>query len=164
MNFAVFDVIGIVVLLAAGFRCAFRGFVAEFLSVLAVLTGLTLSILFTSSLTPVLAPYLGETFWTPIVAFLLIFLIGYVIIKIIESTLHRLIEKIQLEKLDQALGFFLGLVEGIIILAVLVFILQLQNVIDVKDLLADSFIARVLQKIIPVGTQFIETRLHEQSV
>lgn len=161
---AVFDVIGIVVLLAAGFRCAFRGFVTEFLSVLAVLTGLTLAVLFTSALTPVLAPYLGESFWTPIVAFLIIFLVGYLIIKIIESTLHRIIEKIQLEKLDQALGFFLGLVEGLLVLAILVFVLQLQNVIEVKALLEESYIARVLQRIIPVGAQFLEQRLQEQSV
>jgi membrane protein required for colicin V production len=161
---AVFDVIGIVVLLAAGFRCAFRGFVTEFLSVLAVLTGLTLSVLFTSALTPVLAPYLGESFWTPIVAFLIIFLVGYLIIKVIESTLHRIIEKIQLEKLDQALGFFLGLVEGLLVLAILVFVLQLQNVIEVKALLEESYIARVLQRIIPVGAQFLEQRLQEQSV
>lgn len=161
---AVFDVIGIVVLLAAGFRCAFRGFVTEFLSVLAVLTGLALSVLFTSVFTPVLVPFLGESFWTPIVAFLIIFLVGYLVIKIIESTLHRIIEKIQLEKLDQALGFFLGLVEGLLVLAILVFILQLQNVIEVKALLDESFIAGILWKIIPVGAQFLEQRLQEQSV
>ncbi len=161
---AVFDVIGIVVLLAAGFRCAFRGFVTEFLSVLAVLVALTLSVLFTASLTPLFAPYLGESFWTPIVAFLILFLVGYLIIKIIESTLHRIIEKIQLEKLDQALGFFLGLIEGLLVLAILVFILQLQSVIEVKALLEESFIAGILQRIIPVGAQFLEQRLQEQSV
>jgi len=164
MNLAVFDVIGIVVLLAAGFRCAFRGFVAEFLSVLAFMTGLVLSVLGTSALTPVLAPYLGETFWTPIAAFLILFLTGYIIVKIVESTLHRLIERIQLEKLDQALGFFLGLIEGLLILAVLVFILQLQNAVDVRSFLDDSFLAGVLRKIIPVGARFLEQRLQEQSV
>lgn len=164
MNVAVFDVIGIIVLIAAGFRCAFRGFVAEFLSVLAILAGLILAVLFTSTLTPVFSPYLGESFWTPIVAFLLLFLLGYIIIKIIESSLHRMIDKVQLEKLDQALGFFLGLVEGFLLLAVLVFILQLQNIVDVHAFLEESFIARVIQRIIPVGAQFLEQRLQQQSV
>jgi membrane protein required for colicin V production len=164
MNLAVFDVIGIVILLAAGIRCAFRGFVAEFLSALAVIVGLASAVLFTSALAPVLAPYLGEHIWTPVAAFLLIFLLGYVVVKIVESSLHRLIDRIELEKLDQTLGFILGVVEGIIFLALLVFILQLQSVVEVDAFLENSFLSRVLQKIIPVGARFIEERLQNYSV
>ena len=86
------------------------------------------------------------------------------IIKIIESTLHRIIERVELEKLDQALGFFLGLIEGFLFLALLVFILQLQTVVEVGPFLEESFLAQVLQKIIPVGTQFLEERLQSYSV
>lgn len=164
MNLAVFDVIGIVILLAAGIRCAFRGFVAEFLSALAILVGLASAVLFTAALAPVLAPYLGENIWTPVVAFLLIFLLGYVVVKVVESSLHRLIDRIELEKLDQTLGFVLGVVEGLLFLALLVFILQLQSVVDVDAFLEDSFLSRILQKVIPVGARFIEERLQNYSV
>lgn len=164
MNLAVFDVIGLLVLLAAGVRCAFRGFVAEFLSALALITGLAAAVIFTAALSPVLVPYLGETMWTPIVAFLIIFLIAYVLIKILESTLHRVIERVELEKLDQALGFFLGLIEGFLFLAILVFVLQLQTVVDVKPFLEESFLAGILQKIIPVGARFLEERLQSYRV
>ncbi len=164
MNLAVFDVIGILVLLAAGVRCAFKGFVAEFLSALAIITGLAAAVIFTATLSDVLSPYLGETLWTPIIAFLLIFLIGYVLIKIVESTLHRIIERVELEKLDQALGFFLGLIEGFLFLALLVFVLQLQTVIEIGPFLEESFLARILQQIIPVGAQFLEERLQSYSV
>lgn len=164
MNIAAFDIIGIVVLLIAGIRCTFRGFVAEFLSALAILTGLITALIFTGALAPVLAPYLGETFWTAIVAFLLLFLAGYVLIKIVESTLHRMIEKIELEKLDQALGFFLGVVEGFIFLALLVFILEVQTVIELDGFLEESFLAGILQSIIPVGAHFIQERLQAYSV
>ncbi len=164
MNLAVFDIIGILILLAGGVRCAFRGFVAEFLSALAIITGLAAALIFTSALSPLLAPYLGETIWTPIVSFLLIFLLGYVLIKIIESTLYRIIERVQLEKLDQALGFFLGVVEGFLLLALLVFVLQLQSVVEIGPFLEESFLARFLQQIIPVGAQFLEERLQNYSV
>lgn len=164
MNLAVFDVIGILILLAAGVRCAFRGFVAEFLSALALITGLAAAVIFTATLSPLLVPFLGETMWTPIVAFLLIFLVGYALIKILESTLHRVIERVELEKLDQALGFFLGLVEGFLFLAILVFVLQLQTVVDVRAFLEESFLARILQQIIPVGARFFEERLQSYSV
>jgi membrane protein required for colicin V production len=164
MNLAVFDVIGIIILLAAGVRCAFRGFVAELLSALAVIGGLVGAVLFTSALSPVLAPYIGENIWTPVVAFLLLFLVGYIVVKIVESSLHRLIDRIELEKLDQTLGFVFGLLEGFLFLALLVFILQLQSVVNVDAFFQDSILASFLQKVIPVGARFIEERLQDYSV
>jgi len=164
MSLAVFDVIGILILLAAGIRCTFRGFVAEFLSALALITGVAAAVVFTATLSPVLAPYIGNNLWTPIISFLLIFLVGYAFIKIIESTFHRVIERVELEKLDQALGFFLGLIEGFLVLALLVFVLQLQTVVEVRPFLEESFLARFLQQIIPVGARFLEERLQNYNV
>jgi membrane protein required for colicin V production len=98
------------------------------------------------------------------VAFLLLFVITYLLVKLLESLLHGLVERIQLEKLDQALGFFLGLVEGFLLLAVLVFLLRIQPLLDVENLFAGSFLADLMQRIIPVGAQFIEEKLQDYRV
>ncbi len=159
MEFAAFDVVSIVVIITMGVRTAFKGFVAEFMSVLALLIGIAAALLLASSVSILLVPYIGETFWTPIAAFLLVFLIVYLLLKLIEATLHRIIERIQLEKLDQSLGFFLGMLEGFLILAVIVFLLQLQSFMEVEGLFEESFIAGFIREIIPVGARFIEERL-----
>ncbi len=161
---AAFDVIAIVVLIVMGVRTALKGFVAEFMTALALIVGISGAVLLTSTVSALLAPYIGETFWTPVAAFLLVFLLLYLLLKLIEATLHRIIARIQLEKLDQSLGFFLGLVEGFLLLAVLVFILQLQNFVSVRGLFEESIAAAFIREIIPVGAQFIEERLKNSHV
>lgn len=156
---AAFDVIAIVVLIVMGVRTALKGFVAEFMTALALIVGIGGAVLLTSTVSALLAPYIGETFWTPVAAFLMVFLLLYLLLKLIETTLHRIIARIQLEKLDQSLGFFLGLVEGFLILAVLVFLLQLQTFVPVQGLFEESVAAAVIRDVIPVGARFIEERL-----
>lgn len=164
MDFAAFDVFALVVLLVAGIRTAFKGFVAEFMSTLAILIGVGVAVIFTSKVTVMLIPHIGDTFWTPIAAFLLLFIVSYLVIKVLEATFHRLIDRIQLEKLDQTLGFVLGLVEGFLLLAVIVFLLQLQNFIAVEALFEESFMAGLFQKVIPIGTEYIEEQLQKADV
>ncbi len=164
MEFAIFDAIGVIILIVAAIRGAFRGFVTELMSALSVLAGVLVAIVFTSPATPWLIPYIGDTFWTPVVAFLVLFVGTYLLVKLLESLLHGLVDRIQIEKLDQALGFFLGLVEGVLLLAVLVFVLQVQPMFEVGRLFTDSFLADLMQRFIPVGAQFIEERLQDYRV
>ena len=60
------------------------------------------------------------------------------------------------EKLDQALGFFLGLIEGFLLIVILVFLLKAQPVFSVEHLMENSFAASIADKIIPLGTRIIE--------
>lgn len=164
MNLAVFDVIAVVVILVLGVRTAFKGFVSEFMTTLALLVGVGTALIFTSRVATLLTPHIGDTFWTPVVAFLIIFLVAYIVLKIIEATLHRIIDKIQLEKLDQSLGFVLGVLEALLLLAVVVFLLQLQTLISVETLFEESYVAKFLQKIIPIGAEYIEEQLQNTNV
>ncbi len=164
MELAAFDVIAIVVLLFMGIRTALKGFVAEFMTFLALILGLAAAVLLTSSLSVLLIPYIGDTFWTPVAAFLALFLLVYLFLKIIEATLHRIIERVSLEKLDQALGFFLGIIEGFLILSVLIFILQIQTIVDVEGLFEESVVAGFIKQIIPVGARYLEQYLRTSHV
>jgi membrane protein required for colicin V production len=164
MEFTAVDIVILVILLVTAVRCAFRGFVAEIMAFAAVLLGLIAAVLFGGMVTPVLESYLGETVWTPVASFLGIFLLAYIVVKLFEGALYRLIEKIRLEKMDQALGFFLGLVEGVLIIVLLIFLVRIQPIFDPEPLFRGSFFVPLLEKLIPVGSGIIEGALQNSRV
>lgn len=159
MNVAAFDIVSLIILLILAIRVTFRGFIAEIMSMASVLVGIIIAVIFTHPISILLQDYIGESFWNTVIAFLGLFLISYLIIKIFENSLNSLIEKVQLEKLDQSLGFFLGLLEGFLFVVILVFILRAQPLFEVDKLLENSFSASIADKIIPIGTKIIEGKI-----
>ncbi len=156
MNIVAFDIVSIIVLLILAVRGAFRGFIAEIMAMASLIVGIIIAVIFTHPVSILLQKYIGESFWNTIIAFLGLFLISYLIIKIFENSLNALVEKVQLEKLDQSLGFFLGLIEGVLLLIIIVFLLRVQPLFNIETLFQDSFAASVADKIIPYGTKIIE--------
>ena len=156
MNIVAFDIVSLIILLILAIRGTFRGFIAEIMSMASLIVGIIIAVVFTHPVSILLQRYIGESFWNTIIAFLGLFLVSYLIIKIFESSLNTLVEKVQLEKLDQALGFFLGLLEGFLLIVILVFILRAQPLISIENLFENSFAASIADKIIPIGTKIIE--------
>ncbi|MCK5152900.1 MAG: CvpA family protein [Spirochaetales bacterium] len=156
MNIAAFDIVSLIVLFILAIRATFRGFLTELMSMASVIVGIIIAVVFTRPVSILLEDYIGNSFWNMIIAFLGLFLVSYLIIKIFESSLNTLIEKVQLEKLDQSLGFFLGLIEGFLLIVILVFALQAQQFFDVSHLFENSYASSIAEKIIPIGTKIIE--------
>ncbi|MDA3939844.1 MAG: CvpA family protein [Spirochaetia bacterium] len=156
MNIVAFDIVSLIILLILAIRATFRGFLAEFMSMASLIVSITIAVIFTRPVSILLQDYIGYSFWNMIIAFLGLFLVSYLIIKIFESSLNSLIEKVQLEKLDQSLGFFLGLIEGFLLIVIVVFILQAQQIFDISNLFSKSYSASIAEKIIPIGTKIIE--------
>lgn len=159
MNIVAFDIVSLIILLILAIRVTFRGFVAEIMSMASVLVGIIIAVIFTHPVSLLLRGYIGESLWNTVIAFLGLFLISYLIIKLFESSLNSLIEKVQLEKLDQSLGFFLGLIEGFLFVVILVFVLRAQSFFEIDKLLENSFSASIADKIIPIGTKIIEGKI-----
>lgn len=166
---ATIDIIFIIIIIIAAVRCAFRGFITEIMSVAAIILGI-LGAIFLSGL---VAGYLDEYFslgqWSNIVAFLLLFLVIYLIVKTIDRGLDRFLEKVHLDKLDKSLGLFLGLFEGIILVALIIFIMLIQPVFDVQKVLNESWFAGMFFSIFPGGTEelkdkFFGTMRREETV
>jgi membrane protein required for colicin V production len=122
MKLAVCDLILLGLILLAVIRCVARGFITEVFSFVAVAGGLLLAFLFDRPLGIFLARFFGDARWTPIAAFLIIFILVYLVTKIFENTLTVILGKLHLDKLDRALGLFLGLGEGIILVLILVYL------------------------------------------
>ena len=143
------DIVFAIVVAAAAVRGIFRGFVAELLSMSAFVLGLAGAIVFYRTL----AEYLGEmwkdTVWNYIVSFLALFVCIYLAVKLVEGLLHKIFHSLRLEKLDKVLGFLLGIVEGIIFIAIMLFILTWQPIFDPAPLLERSAAAQFLLPFLP---------------
>jgi membrane protein required for colicin V production len=68
------------------------------------------------------------------------------------------VERINLESLDRALGFFLGLAEGILVVFILILLIQLQPLFEAGDILAESVFARLLTPLLPYAQRIITIR------
>ena len=153
MNIPAIDMVFIILILIAVLRGAFRGFVREIMAVSSVLLGILLAVLFSGLLAMYLTPLMGETVWNQVVAFLLIFIVVYLVVKLFEAGLNSLIVKINLENLDRALGIFLGLIEGVLLVFLVLFGLQIQPFFATGSLTEGSLFYQFMSPFFPFAVQ-----------
>jgi membrane protein required for colicin V production len=155
MSFALIDIVFVVLLVVLAIRGAIRGFVTEIGSVAALVVGLGGAILFYKPLAALIGRMFGNSMWNPLIAFLVLFLLLYMVIKVLEHLLHAVFDKLNLERLDRAIGFFLGLAEGLLAVCLLLFLLGWQPLFDARQLLERSLFARFLAPILPSPLRII---------
>ena len=144
------DIVLIVIIAAGAIRCAFKGFIAEIMSFAALILGVVAAVFFSKMGAELIDSYVGISDWNQIIAFLIIFILTYLIMKLLEGILHRILDKIHLERLDRVLGFFLGLIEGGIVVMLVVYVMQVQPLFDLQPLLEKSTVAQFVLEIIPI--------------
>lgn len=149
MKISPLDIVFIVLIAAGAIRCAFRGFISEVMSFAALILGVAAAVFFSKAGASLIDRYVGVSNWNQIIAFLVIFILAYLIVKLLEGILHRIFDRIHLEKLDRVLGFFLGLAEGCLAVFLLVYIMQVQPIFNLQELLENSAISRFVLEIIP---------------
>lgn len=149
------DIVFLIIVVFAALRAGFRGFVREFMSMAAVFLGIAIAVLFSGVAAVYVQPWIGAGAWSQVVSFLGLFLVVYLLVKIFESALNRIIERINLESLDKALGFFLGIVEGLLVSFILLLVLQLQPLFDTRQMIADSTLARYLLPLLPYAERLM---------
>ena len=157
MEFAAIDFVFAIVVVILSLRAAIRGFVKELLGTAALILGIVAAVLFSGLASGLIEEFIGPTVWSQVIAFLGIFLIVYLIVKIFEGALNRLIERIHLSQLDHALGLFLGIVEGLVVVFVLLLLIQIQPFFEPEGLIEDSLFARVLVPFLPFAAEFLRT-------
>ncbi len=146
----VLDYIFAAIIFIAVVRCVFRGFVAEIVAVAALGGGILCGILFSAPGADIIARGMGESEWNRVIAFLIIFLFVYLVMKILEGVLYRMIESVNLENLDRALAFFLGLIEGTVVSLLILILLLNQPFFDVHELINNSIAAGLVGDFLPL--------------
>lgn len=142
------DYLFLLILLFTAIRGAFRGFIATIMNAIALVGGVILSYFLYKPFSPVVKS-IGITKATELVAFLLIFILFYLIVKICEIFVEKITQNDSINNLNRALGFFLGILIGgaIIFLFVIVVGGFFSNFIHLNLHLENSRIAGEIEKI-----------------
>ena len=166
MNIAPIDVVFIVLILALVGNGTGKGFIALFFGKAAFVVGFVAGIVFNTPVAQILLQWIPVIILAKIVAFVLLFIATYVFIKLVEKILGWIFKGDILKSLDRSLGFLFGLVEGVLVVVLILFLLNLQPWVDVGGLLRDSifnkiFIGLVSQSVesVEIVSQGIETNV-----
>lgn len=155
MTFAIIDIVFLIIILVMAIKGAVNGFIAEVFGKAAFLVGLLVGVLFYNDLAVVLVQWISVVLLAQVVSFLLLFILTFLIIKVIQHLLGGIFKGDILGSLNRALGFFLGLAEGVLIVAVILLVLHVQPWIQVDSLLEGSFIDALFASPLNQSVEFV---------
>lgn len=155
MEYSAIDIVFAVVVVFVTLRAAIRGFVKELLSTASLFVGIAAAVAFSGLVASYIVPYVGSLVWSQIIGFLAVFILIYLVLKLFENGMHRLVERINLQSLDHAMGIFLGFAEGIVVVFLLILVIQIQPFIHPDAILQDSLFARFLLPFLPYVSELI---------
>jgi len=150
LSFATIDYIFLILLALFVLRCYLKGFVSEILSMAAIVLGLLASLFFYKNG----GVYVRERFLMEIkaipeiLAFIALFVIVFVAVKLLEFMLKGIINGIKLGGADKFLGLIFGFIEGLVVICLILFLLRVQPLFDPSSILSDSFFADLLLPLI----------------
>ena len=146
MNFAVMDIVFAALIVIFTLRCALKGFISELMSMASLVLGLLAALYFYKNggefVRMKFMP--GMKILPEVIAFIALFLIVFLAIKLLELMLKEIIEGIRLGGADRFLGILFGMVEGVIVVSLILFLLSVQPLFDPAPLLGKSFFATIL--------------------
>ena len=150
------DWIFIVILALLGVRCMIKGFIAEVLSVAAILIGLLAGLFLYKGAGQIIVGWglAAKPEVVPaILGFAAVFILAFLVVKLIERLLKEGIEAAELGGVDRALGLVLGLAEGLILVSFVLVAMSLlepafKSIAGYHKLLGGSFFAKLILPVI----------------
>ena len=150
------DYILFILLMVGGIWGAIKGFLDEVSSKFGFVLGFLLALMYAHLLSPVFVNHLHFPAWVAaFTAYFLIFMAGYVLMKIFGSILSNIVDTAHLSVLDRILGFVLGLVEAFFLIAAFEYILRYQDLFSLGSVFEDSLFSSKL--ILPFADFFMKT-------
>jgi membrane protein required for colicin V production len=150
MNLAIIDIVFIALIFILVIRCALHGFIAEIMSMAAVVLGLLAAFLFYKpGAAFVRTKILADMAVVPeLIAFIALLAIVFFAIKILEHIIQDIISRINLGGLNHALGLVFGVLEGLLLVSLLLFVINIQPLFNPASLLEHSFFAKLLDPLV----------------
>lgn len=144
-----FDIFSAIIVIFFALRVMSRGFVDELLSVGALIGGVVAAALLSGSVSNIVGVFIAQRIWSQIVSFLLVFVVVYIGVKIAHRFITNALQAVNLTNVDRALGFFLGIIEGVALLVVVILLLQVIPLLNEDNILANSIVARFISPFVP---------------
>ncbi len=155
MQFPVFDIISVIVLIVLGVRAMQKGFIKEFLGKASFIVGFLAALMFAGMAAEYLHQWIDIGEWTNVLSFVLLFLAGFAATRLFSISFSRVMKQMRLSKLDSFFGFVLGVLEGALVVSFIVFLLRLQTYFDVALILERSWFAQMLEPIAPYSIDLV---------
>ena len=149
MNWAIIDIVFIILILMSSFRGAFIGMVSEILSIAALFISLLLATVFYADGARWIQARSSLEEGTFILAFTGIFLVCYIAFKMLQKGITHIINETPFESVDKLLGFFFGILEGILLSFLLVYLLNFQTLFDISGIIKGSEVIPYMERIMP---------------
>jgi membrane protein required for colicin V production len=151
MKLAIIDIVFIVLIFILVRRGGLRGFIMETMSMAAVVLGILAAFLFYKpGAAFVRTKILADMQVVPeLIAFVALIAIVFVSIKILEHIIQNMISRVNLlGGLNKALGRVFGLLEGLLLVSLLLFVINIQPFFDPALLLEHSLFAQFLNPLV----------------
>jgi len=154
VSLSVIDIIFIILVFLFMLRCFLKGFISEILMMAAIVFGIFASVFFHKNggafLRERYFPEISASIPIPeILAFIALFLIVFVIFKLLEIMLKGIISGVNLGGADKFLGFIFGFIEGIVVVSLVLIVMQIiKPIYDPSFLFEDSLFAKILLPLI----------------
>ena len=146
------DVVMILIIIILTVRAGIRGFVAEAFGVASVVAGIGVAAVLAAPVSAYVDAATGsDSFWNKVIAFLVLFLMTYLVFKLVQHVLHRVSQNLRLQQLDHVFGLALGVAEGVVIGAVVIAGMNAQPWFDVTGVLEKSVLAQVAEQTLGIG-------------
>lgn len=159
MIFTFIDIVFAIIILAFAIAGAVKGFIAELFGKAAFILGLVIAVLFYGKLYPYVLKWISVDFFAQAIAFILLFIVTFLVVKILQHIIGSLFQSEIMSGLNRALGFFLGIVEGLFVIAAILVVLNAQPWFDTTSLLDNSFFMNILSGFIAKPVNFVNERI-----
>ena len=147
MTFVTIDWIFSIIILIFAISGVIKGFIDNVFGKIAFVAGILLAYLFYKDIATGLLKDIKIPVAANVIAFLLIFVVTFLVIKIIQMIVAKVFEWSILKSLDRTLGFIFGIVEGLAVVCLIVFLLSAQPFFNTQNIFDGSFYYNIIQSV-----------------
>jgi membrane protein required for colicin V production len=160
------DIIVFALAIVGGIGGSLNGFADSFAHRAGYIAGFFVSLMFAKIFGDLLAESFGlPAFAASLIAFLLLFLIGYGLLRMVGNVLEAALEGIGLRPVNSLLGFFWGVFEMTVVLSLVLYALEVQTAFDLGSVLGSSqFVLRFVRPFVPETVDWITTKVGNANV
>ena len=144
MSFTVLDIIFSIIVLVFALGAWMNGLIKELLGKLAPVVSILVAALFFGSLTPAVQRSIPQPALSAVVAFLTLFVVTFLAVKIVQKLLSVVFSGDILGSLNRVLGLLFGVVEGLAVVSAVIIVLLVQPWFSVDEAVQSSLYWQLL--------------------
>ncbi|MHC6204384.1 CvpA family protein [Breznakiellaceae bacterium SP9] len=139
-GFAVIDIVLGVLILLIVILSTLKGFIKATLSIASYVAGVLAGFFFYQRGAAFIRTkiFADQELLTEVLAFVILFAIAFIVVKLVQRLLHEIVSMLDLQAIDQVLGFAFGVVAGFALAAFVLFVIDIQPLFEPRSILSGS--------------------------